>query len=53
MVYHKMAKGKEPPIRIIEGDHTRLEDPHGIALDTKNKIDVHFEPWFGELQQRG
>ncbi len=38
MVYHKMAKGNEPPIRIIEGDHTRLEDPHGIALDTKNKL---------------
>ena len=38
MVYHKLAKGNEPPIRIIEGDHTRLEDPHGIALDTKNKL---------------
>jgi hypothetical protein len=31
MVYHKLAKGKEPPIRIVEGDHTRLEDPHGVA----------------------
>jgi 6-phosphogluconolactonase (cycloisomerase 2 family) len=38
VVYHKMAKGNEPPIRIVEGDHTRLEDPHGIALDTKNKL---------------
>jgi hypothetical protein len=38
MVYRKMAKGNEPPIRIIEGDHTRLEDPHGIAIDTKNKL---------------
>ncbi len=38
MVYRKMAKGNEPPIRIIEGDHTRLADPHGIAIDTKNKL---------------
>ena len=38
MVYRKMAKGNEPPIRIIEGNHTRLEDPHGIAIDTKNKL---------------
>ena len=38
MVYHKLATDKEPPIRIIEGDHTRLEDPHGIALDTKRKV---------------
>jgi hypothetical protein len=38
VAYRKMAKGNEPPIRIIEGDHTRLEDPHGIALDTKNKV---------------
>lgn len=38
VVYHKMAKGNDAPIRIIEGDHTKLEDPHGIALDTKNKV---------------
>jgi hypothetical protein len=38
MVYRKLAKGKEPPIRIVEGDHTRLEDPHGVALDTKRKV---------------
>jgi DNA-binding beta-propeller fold protein YncE len=38
IVYPKMAKGNEPPIRLIEGDHTRLEDPHGVAVDTKNKL---------------
>jgi 6-phosphogluconolactonase (cycloisomerase 2 family) len=38
MVYRKMAQGKEPPIRIIEGDHTRLADPHGVGIDTKNKL---------------
>jgi hypothetical protein len=38
IVYPKLAKGTEPPIRIMEGDKTRLEDPHGIALDTKNKV---------------
>jgi DNA-binding beta-propeller fold protein YncE len=26
------------PIRRIEGDDTLLEDPHGITLDTKNKL---------------
>jgi DNA-binding beta-propeller fold protein YncE len=38
MVYPKMAKGNDAPIRILEGDHTRLEDPHGVAIDTKNKL---------------
>ncbi|MBI2815410.1 MAG: beta-propeller fold lactonase family protein [Acidobacteria bacterium] len=38
VVYHKMAKGDDAPIRIIEGNRTLLADPHGIALDTKNKV---------------
>lgn len=38
VVYHKMAKGNDAPIRIVEGDRTKLEDPHGIALDTKNHV---------------
>ncbi|MBI4483513.1 MAG: hypothetical protein HY652_11570 [Acidobacteria bacterium] len=36
VVYHKTAKGTDAPIRILEGGRTGLEDPHGIALDTKN-----------------
>jgi DNA-binding beta-propeller fold protein YncE len=38
VVYHKMAKQNEAPLRILEGDHTQLADAHGIALDTKNKV---------------
>ena len=38
VVYHKMAKGDDAPVRILEGDRTGLEDPHGIALDTKNNL---------------
>ena len=36
IVYHKKAEGEDSPLRILEGNHTGLEDPHGIALDTKN-----------------
>jgi DNA-binding beta-propeller fold protein YncE len=36
VVYHKNATGEDEPVRILEGDKTKLEDAHGIALDTKN-----------------
>ena len=36
VIYPKMAEGNDAPIRMLEGDRTGLEDPHGIALDTKN-----------------
>jgi len=38
VVYRKQADGAEKPLRTIEGNDTQLEDPHGIALDTKNKL---------------
>lgn len=38
VVYRKMAAGKERPIRILEGDRTRLADPHGLAIDTKRQL---------------
>jgi DNA-binding beta-propeller fold protein YncE len=38
VVYRKDAKGNESPVRMIQGDHTLLSDPHGIALDTKNNL---------------
>ncbi len=38
VVYRKLAQGKESPIRLLQGDSTRLADPHGIALDTKNNL---------------
>jgi DNA-binding beta-propeller fold protein YncE len=37
VVYRKNASGKDKPIRTLSGNHTGLEDPHGIALDTKDK----------------
>jgi len=38
VVYPKYATKDEPPIRMIQGDKTRLADPHGIAVDTKNNL---------------
>ncbi|MBI4444154.1 MAG: hypothetical protein HY649_12380 [Acidobacteria bacterium] len=35
-VYPKYAKDDDPPVRALRGNRTQLEDPHGIALDTKN-----------------
>ena len=37
-VYHKGASGEDKPLRILEGNDTQLEDPHGITLDTKNNL---------------
>ncbi|MBI2815583.1 MAG: hypothetical protein HYX72_01455 [Acidobacteria bacterium] len=36
VAYRKMAAGDEKPLRTLQGPSTQLEDPHGIALDTKN-----------------
>ena len=36
-VYNKYAKGDDKPVRVLRGNHTGLEDPHGIGLDTKNR----------------
>src|SRR6266852_3718678 len=38
VVYKKSAKGTEAPVRVIQGDNTGLADPHGMVLDTKNKL---------------
>ncbi len=37
VVFDKMAEGDDAPIRLLQGDRTALEDPHGIAVDTKNQ----------------
>ena len=36
VVYRKTAGGEDKPLRILAGDQTKLEDAHGIAIDTKN-----------------
>ena len=38
VVYKKGAQGNDDPLRLLQGNHTQLADPHGIALDTKNKL---------------
>src|SRR5439155_19999360 len=37
-VYRKQATGGEKPVPTIEGNDTHLQDPHGIALDMKNRL---------------
>ena len=38
VVYRKQASGEEKALREVAGSDTQLEDPHGIALDTKNRL---------------
>ena len=38
VVFPKMAQKDDAPIRLLQGDKTLLQDPHGIALDTKNNL---------------
>src|SRR3989441_14038 len=37
-VYRKQASGNEKPLRLIQGESTRLSDAHGIAIDARNKL---------------
>jgi hypothetical protein len=37
-VFKKNAKGNEDAIRLIQGNKTRLADPHGIAFDPKTRL---------------
>jgi DNA-binding beta-propeller fold protein YncE len=38
VVFKKTARNHDSPVRILQGDRTRLADPHGIALDPKNRL---------------
>ena len=38
VVFPKYATQDVPPLRLIQGDKTRLADPHGVAVDTKNNL---------------
>ena len=49
VVFRKMAEEEEAPIRLLQGDRTRLADPHGIALDAKN--DLIFVANYGASRQ--
>jgi len=37
-IYQQGAKGEENAIRLIQGNKTRLADPHGIAFDPKTRL---------------
>ena len=38
VVFRKQAEGEEPPLRLLQGDQTRLANPHGIAVDAQNDL---------------
>ncbi len=48
VAYRKGASGSEPPLRLLQGDRTRLADPHGIAVDEQD--DVVFVTNHGSVQ---
>ena len=48
-VFPKMAKTDDPPVRLLEGDHTGLGDPHGIAVDPQRNL--LFVANFGSVAQ--
>ena len=37
-VFKKYATGEEEPVRLLQGDKTQLADPHGLAIDVKNRL---------------
>ncbi len=37
-VWPKYAEGDEPPIRLLQGDRTRLANPTGMALDRRREL---------------
>jgi DNA-binding beta-propeller fold protein YncE len=38
VTFQKTAKSEDAPVRLLQGEHTLLADPHGIALDEKNDL---------------
>jgi DNA-binding beta-propeller fold protein YncE len=38
VTYRKTAKPDESPLRLLQGEHTLLADPHGMALDAKDDL---------------
>ena len=48
VVYEKTAQGEDAPLRIVQGNSTRLADPHGVAIDKKR--DEIFISNFGSVR---
>jgi DNA-binding beta-propeller fold protein YncE len=38
LAFRKLASGNEAPTRFLQGDRTRLANPHGIAIDRRNDL---------------
>jgi DNA-binding beta-propeller fold protein YncE len=38
VVYRKTASGDDKPIRVLEGERTRIYDAHGMAIDVQKKL---------------
>lgn len=38
VTFRKTAKGKDAPLRLLQGERTQLADPHGIAWDPNNDL---------------
>ena len=38
VVFNKSAVKDDPPLRYLQGENTKLADPHGIALDQKRGL---------------
>lgn len=37
-IFRKTAGGEDEPIRLVQGEQTRLANPHGIAIDLKRGL---------------
>jgi DNA-binding beta-propeller fold protein YncE len=65
VVYKKSAQKYDSPIRLLQGNRTGLADPHGLALDPKNRLmfvtnhgsvhqeDPNGEPYVGQVRSNG
>jgi DNA-binding beta-propeller fold protein YncE len=56
VVWRKSARENDEPIRLLQGDRTGLADPHGLAVDSQNRLlfvanhgDVHRKRRGGRL----
>ena len=64
VTFKKSAAGHDSPVRTLQGEHTLMADPHGIALDAKTdhiyvtnwgSVNIHKAPasgkWRGTLNR--
>ena len=52
VVFRQHAEENEPPIRLLQGDRTRLANPHGITFDKPEWLGLRHQPWTG-IQSAG